>query len=251
MNMPWMLMILLLSVVSRADTFRQMLRFMAKHRNAAGSSRMREWGRMTAAAFTRKELFVVLAVIAFMTALVLPAIQASKRKRDRIQCAHNLTQVGLGWRTFAIDHGGSFFSEAATNGEARPAGVELKAAFEYFRVPSNELVSPKLLVCPADVRVPAKDFGPGFSNTNLSYFVGVDAQETNPQMLLCGDRNLTNGLPLQKGILVLSPGRPVGWTDEMHHRQGNIGLADGSVQGFSSSRLSGAVAGVTNRLLMP
>jgi prepilin-type processing-associated H-X9-DG protein len=112
-------------------------------------------------------------------------------------------------------------------------------------------MAPKILICPADVRVPAKDFGPGFSNMNLSYFVNLDADESYPQMFLYGDRNLTNGLPLQEGIMVLAPNRALGWTHELHNDQGNVALADGSVQGFANSRLSGLVLGTTNRLAMP
>jgi len=99
--------------------------------------------------------------------------------------------------------------------------------------------------------VPAKDFGPRFSNTNLSYFVNLDVDERYPDLFLYGDRNLTNGLPLLQGILVLMPNRPVGWTSELHNRQGNIVLADGSVSGFSSFRLSASVVGITNRLAIP
>jgi prepilin-type processing-associated H-X9-DG protein len=121
---------------------------------------------------------------------------------------------------------------------------------------SNELSTPKLLICPSDTRVAAKDFGLGFSITNLSYFLSLDAEETYPGMFLSGDRNLTNGQPIQNGILVLPPNRPVGFTHELHNGQGNIALADGSVQGWTSSRLSSAVVGppgigMTNRLAMP
>ena len=45
-----------------------------------------------------------------------------------------------------------------------------------------------------------------------------------------GDRNLTNGLPITEGILLLVPNRPIGWTQGLHYPQGNIALADGSVQ---------------------
>jgi prepilin-type processing-associated H-X9-DG protein len=121
---------------------------------------------------------------------------------------------------------------------------------------SNELSTPKLLICPSDTRVAAKDFGLGFSITNLSYFLSLDAEETYPGMFLSGDRNLTNGLPIQNGILVLPPNRPVGFTHELHNGQGNIALADGSVQGWTSSRLSDGLVGspamgMTNRLAMP
>ena len=72
-------------------------------------------------------------------------------------------------------------------------------------------------------------------------------------LLLAGDRNLTNGLPITNGVLFLAANLPAGWTHELHSGQGNVGLADGSVQGFSNSRLREAVtnAGGGNRLLMP
>jgi hypothetical protein len=99
--------------------------------------------------------------------------------------------------------------------------------------------------------VPAKDFGPGFSNRNLSYFVNPDVDERFPNMFLYGDRNLTNGLPLQNGLLVLVPDRRVGWTHELHNGYGNVVLADISVQAWTSSRLSSSLGGLTNRLVMP
>ena len=72
-------------------------------------------------------------------------------------------------------------------------------------------------------------------------------------MFLSGDRNLTNGLPVTNNVLYLATNRPTGWTRELHNCQGNVGLADGSVQQFSSSRLTDGVtnAGAANRLLMP
>ena len=69
--------------------------------------------------------------------------------------------------------------------------------------------------------------------------VGLDADESRPQTILSGDRNITNGLPRSSGILSLEPDRPAGWTAEIHIEQGNIGLADGSVQQVTESQLSG------------
>ena len=204
-------------------------------------------------AFTRVELVVVVAVVAVMAAVFLPAMQLGKQKQRRMQCTDNLKQLGLAFRTWGINGSDESSTQVSTNREGLPGRRTNMEAFRYFQVTSNELRSPKLLVCPADVRVPAKDFGPGFSNTNLSYFVNLDAEETYPQMFLCGDRNLTNGLPIQEGILLLTPDRPIGFTHELHNGQGNVALADGSVQGWTSSRLSSAVVGlgITNRLAMP
>ena len=204
-----------------------------------------------AEAFTRVELCVVIGVIALMAALALPAIPRMKQKGWRIQCTDNLKQLGLAYRTWAIDNATESSTQVSTNREGAPGPLPSGEAFRYFQVMSNIVGSPKVLVCPADVRVPATDFGPGFSNTNLSYFAGLDAVETSPQMFLYGDRNLTNGLPIQEGVLLLVPNRPLGWTHGLHYPQGNIALGDGSVQGWASSRLSGVLLGTTNRLAMP
>lgn len=123
----------------------------------------------------------------------------------------------------------------------------------HFQAMSNLLADPKVLVCPSDVRVPAAYLAGNLSNTNLSYFLGLDARDTNPQMFLTGDRNLTNGPLPPNRILVLNTNFPLGWTREMHHYRGNIGLADGSVQQYSNIRLTDALRdeSFTNRLAMP
>jgi type II secretory pathway pseudopilin PulG len=204
-----------------------------------------------AEAFTRVELIVVVGVIALMAALVVAGIPRAKQKARRIQCTENLKQLGLAYSTWAIDNATESSTQASTNREGAPGPLPSGEAFRYFQVMSNIVGSPKVLVCPADTRVPAADFGPGFSNTNLSYFARLDAEETSPQTFLYGDRNLTNGLPIQEGVLLLVPNRPLGWTHGLHYPQGNIVLGDGSVQGWTSGRLSSAVVGVTNRLAMP
>ena len=95
---------------------------------------------------------------------------------------------------------------------------------------SNELVTPKVLACNSDTyRTRTGDFTK-FSNANLSYFVGLDAREENPQLILTGDRNITGGT-LSNGFLRLLPtNAAAGWTTQIHSNAGNIGLADGSVQ---------------------
>ena len=94
---------------------------------------------------------------------------------------------------------------------------------------SNQLCTPLILVCPSDVRQPAKDFVTNFDNSTISYFVGVDAEESNPQMLLSGDRKIVGGTKLTNGILEITKNDPVGWNSELHNGVGNIALADGSV----------------------
>lgn len=117
--------------------------------------------------------------------------------------------------------------ESTTNG----------AVFFTFVVMSNELNTPKILICPADVRRPAANFGPGLANSNISYFVGVNADETQPQMLLSGDRNLTNGTLPANRLLLLTTNSAPGWDHRLHKFRGNIALSDGSVQSSSTPQL--------------
>jgi hypothetical protein len=112
--------------------------------------------------------------------------------------------------------------------------------FRHFQVMSNELSTPKILICPADTRTAASFFS-GLKNQNVSYFVGLDAADSYPQMLLAGDRNLTGESGPENGILKLVPGHPVSWTETMHINQGNVGLADGSVQQCSNAGLRQAL----------
>ena len=112
--------------------------------------------------------------------------------------------------------------------------------FRHFQVMSNELSTPKILICPADTRTAANNF-PRLKNQNISYFVGLEANDMNPQMFLDGDRNITGASEPQNGILKLVPGQRASWTEKIHVNQGNVGLSDGSVQQYSNAMLSNAL----------
>lgn len=206
--------------------------------------------------FTRLELAAIVLVCGlFIVPLFVSAMTRAKERSQRITCTHNLKELCLALKTWALEHGDRFPMNvpAEEGGSTQHAGKG--EVFRYFQMMS---ASPKTLVCPSDVRKPATNLESGLSNINLSYFLGLDAVDTNPQMFLSGDRNLTNGPLPSNRILVLSTNFDIGWTYEMHHNQGNIGLADGSVQQFSRKGLSESLrstafnnTGLTNRLAMP
>jgi len=203
-------------------------------------------------AFTLLELFILVAALAILSAIFLPAMR-NPCSCQKINCTNNLKQIGLAFKTWALDNGDQFPMRVSTiDGGA----MELSAgsnAFMNFRVMSNELSTPKVLVCPQDTkRHSATNFDCDLNNSRISYFVGLDTGPTNLDMLLCGDRNLTNNSHLANGILVLRPGNAVGWTHEIHNKRGVILLADGSVQMVSNGGFRTFLAGnVTNRLAMP
>lgn len=203
------------------------------------------------------EVFLVVATVILLTAFLLPSAlrRRSNPNAPRIHCVSNLKQIGLASRLYANDHGDQFpwmvstnFDPASTSG-SREFTISPQV-FRHFQVMSNELVTPKVLACSSDTkRTKANDFA-NFSNANLSYFVGFEAREDNPQSILSGDRNVTGGT-LSNGFLRVFTGTSpaAGWTSEIHSNAGNIGLGDGSVQQVTTVGLQKQIAANTNAFL--
>ncbi len=199
------------------------------------------------------ELFVVMVVLTIFALMILPPTH-NRARAGRIQCVNNLKQVGLATRVWEGDHGDKFpFFVSKTNGGTMEFNSSMDE-WRHFQVMSNELSTPKVLICPEEskrLRQWATNFTT-LGNSNLSYFVNLSATETDPQMILSGDRNITNGTPIKNGILELTANSPIGWTTELHNKVGNLALSDGSVQQVSSTGLRTAVGNsFTNRLQMP
>jgi prepilin-type N-terminal cleavage/methylation domain-containing protein len=188
-------------------------------------------------AFTLIELLVVIAIIAILAAMLLPALAAAKRKAQRINCVNNLKEVGLAFRVWEGDNGDQYPmavpvasggarefvpSASTTGGTGNAAAGGFVAA---FLVMSNELSTPKILLCTSDAShtASATNFSPQIASTanaaftangttltlangNLamsfvSYFLCGDTAEAYPQMILTGDRNIgnNNGVGLTAG----------------------------------------------------
>ena len=121
---------------------------------------------------------------------------------------------------------------------------------------SNELSTPKILLCPADDdRSPATNFTTGFTTQHISYFVNLSATEQNPQMLLFGDDNFeSNGIPVKSGLLPFSTNATITWGPTRHIHNGNVAITDGSVQQLTTAGLQQALQNsgfATNHILIP
>jgi type II secretory pathway pseudopilin PulG len=215
--------------------------------------------RRKVSAVTLLEVLVLVAVMALIAGILLPALQSESVKAPRISCVNNLKNVGLAYRIFTTDNGGQRpWQLSGTNG-TKDTLADPGSAWRHFQFISNELSSSRILVCPSDKeRRVATDFS-GFGPENLSYFLGLEGDENIPESILGGDRNLTtNGADVGPGLLLLGTNQNAGFSKKIHKYAGNVLLGDGSVQQTTSGRFQEAVvaAAVTstnavNRLLIP
>jgi len=158
-------------------------------------------------------------------------------------------------------------------------------------VMSNYLVTPKLLFCPADtihvgastnfsypdtlsVVTPAHGANaPALSTyTKVSYFVGADATEADPQSVLAGDCNIGNsgttgnspstarfGATVSSVLsapeitpVAFSTAAAWAWTAyDLHQKTGNLLIADGSVQSTTITGLHTFIQNATNSIVGP
>ena len=141
----------------------------------------------------------------FLTPEETEALAKAKEKAESIHCINNLKQLGLAVRTWAID-----------NGDMSPPNILDM---------TNEMATPKILVCPGDHgREAAKDFA-SYTPANCSYeYLAPSAPDTEPFRVL--------------------------FRCPIH---GHVCLCDGSVQGYVGqatprSNLCGATASFTSTL---
>lgn len=217
-------------------------------------------------AFTQVEMLTLLCGLAMLFLTLVPALGQARYKADRISCVENLHRIGTAIRQFAANHqdrnptqvpvregGAADYLSGATGG-----GGDL---WRHYWVLSNELVEPRVLICPADsARSLATNFAQmaaplRFGNQCMSYGVGTGADSSKPRMVLAADRSIN----WPQGVVTFSYGSSFAlrgnigtnaarlatmeWDQKaMHEAAGNALREDGSVQQLTSARLREAWA---------
>lgn len=180
-------------------------------------------------------------VLFILAILFISSANKDKGRSPRINCVSNLKQIGLAFRMWSNDHGEQFpwdvTSEGASGGTHEFALTS--QVWRHFQAISNELNTPKVLVCGDDrERQRTASWDSLTNNSHLSYFIGLDANESKPQTILSGDRNIAISNKLLKDDVTLSPDTSPEWTTSIHNKQGNLALADGSASQVSNQALN-------------
>ncbi len=136
--------------------------------------------------------YLSLLYTAIIVAMLLPSLLSSRAHAQLTQCTSNMRQVGLALRIWSVDHEGQFPFNLSTNkggtGELCLPGYDGfdKNAPAHLMVISNELVTTRVLVCPADEsKHPAPDFAQ-LTADNISYLLrtGPNVTDTNKSEML-------------------------------------------------------------------
>ena len=197
--------------------------------------------RSKASGSTALEAIFVIGLMLFLAACIIPALGLAKTRAKRINCVSILKSTGLAARMWSNDHGQKYPWQVSVSTNGTLELVHGSSVSPHFLSMSNELNTPKILACSTDAKRTRVAQWSEFDDSHLSYFVGLDADETKSQSILFGDRNITGGMPITNTVFYFTSNSVVGFTKDLHNNCGNLALGDGSAQQVSRSAFSNQI----------
>jgi len=126
---------------------------------------MTRFNRRGRTGFTLVELLVVIGIIALLISILLPALNAAKERANRVKCASNLKQIGMGMMLYANDNKGAYPRVRYTPG----------TALAYFT--GEAALDPFLTT------------GPKVNDVTAALFLLIRTADLNPEVFVCPSSN--------------------------------------------------------------
>ncbi|MGH7978258.1 MAG: type II secretion system protein [Limisphaerales bacterium] len=118
-------------------------------------------------AFTLIELLIVIAIIAILSAILLPVLTQARQRAWTVQCISNLRQIGMGMKMFADDNGELYPESGADIYWNAIDPVTGKAS--WMQQIYSYTMNTNIYNCPGNVQLPPALRGP------FNYFNGARA----------------------------------------------------------------------------
>jgi prepilin-type processing-associated H-X9-DG protein len=202
-------------------------------------------------ALTLIEVLAVLFILILLAGyFLLPELAGRRRHHGhtRIKCVNNLKNLGLALRIFATDNNGKFpWMVPIEQGGSLEELTYDSRIWKHFQVLSNELSTPRILICPSSPQTQATGYAPPNTNSpspqlqfshddHVSYFLTTGVTEEDADRILGGDRNLTRNSASVRGRIRPATNDVFGFTKPGHHEgNGNLLFGDGSVRQVDAS----------------
>ena len=132
--------------------------------------------------FTIIELMVVVAIIALLTAILMPSLGAARRMAEQAFCSNTLKGIGLGWRMYVERYPNQL-----------PAAAGLPMAEDDMRimdVMADYVSGAKVWQCPADDQGYFESYG-----TSYEYYLGHIIAIAPDATMISGMIKIANAYP--------------------------------------------------------
>jgi prepilin-type processing-associated H-X9-DG protein len=210
--------------------------------------------------FARVELLFCIVALLLLVLLIVPTLANTRNRSQLAGCVDNLRLIGQAVQLWGLNHEYNPWIVAVGDGGTKPGPAN--GAFSGFQFLSNQLVTPKIIVCPGDskrTRNVADNWTTStnggylnsrYRNNATSYTLSYHTFLSEPNSLLSSDRNLRvdnggitlcnyTGLRYTPGAEILAGPQPTrtSWTNDVHGLTGNVLTTDGHVSQTSTASL--------------